>query len=144
VLTFLEEIILTSKLTYASKERNGTAQPNYINHYLKSDVSVKLHFQLSYTLVQITSSLKSTSAIVTMKITNIFVANGSHHMPTAPPNFTVNEKQRRTLVSPWRMQWIYRGTYSKRHLSDLLYNCAVALLKSSKTKLVALVIVELH
>ena len=56
----------------ASKERNGTVCPTYINYCLKSEVSITLRCQqcsIRYTAVQIKNCLKSTSAIkvATMK-----------------------------------------------------------------------------
>ena len=145
---FLQIIIIVTgePMHTASKERNGVARPSYINHPLKSEVSITFRCQLCstcYIAVRTKNCSKSTSAIkvATMKIQTISIMKGSHHVLPANRHFLLSAKmngtQRRTLVSLWRMHCMYCGIPKG--------TCpAEATLNGEKIKPVALAIIELR
>ena len=137
----------TSAIHAYQKGRNGAARPSYINHCLKSEVSITLHCRLCltcYTILRIMNRSKNTSTIkvATMKNTNNFCykVEGSHHM--LPPNqhFSLSAKmngtQRRTVVSPRRMHCTYCGMPKGT-------SRAQATLNSEKIKPISLAVIKL-
>ena len=119
--------------------------PNFINYRLKSEVSITLRCQLCstrYTAIRIKKCLKSTSAIkiATMKNTDNFRLEGKHVLaPNRHLSLSakMNEAQRRTLVSPWRMHYTYCGIPKGTCWAE-------AMLNSEKIKPIALAVIELR
>jgi len=69
------------------------------------------------------------------------VCKGSHHVQPPSQHFSLSAKingtQRRTMVSPWRIHWMYYGLPKGT-------SRAKAMLNSEKIKPVALAIIKLH
>ena len=79
------------------KERVGATRPSYINYLLKSEVPITLRCWLCstrYTVVRIKNCFKNTSAIevATMKNTDNFRYEGSHHVLPANRHFRCQQR----------------------------------------------------
>ena len=128
------------------KERNGATRPSYISYRLKSKVSIMLLCRLCSTrctAVRIKNCLKSTSAIkiaIMKKNTDDFHYEGKPSCATAKIDTSLsakmNETQRRTLVSPWRMHCTHCGMPKGTSRAEVTSN-------SEKIKPIALAVIEL-
>ena len=105
------------------KERNCAARPNYINHRLKSEVSITFHCRLCstrYTAVRIKNCLKSTSAIkiATMKNTDNFHYGGKplHAAKLTPFVVSKHEWDTKEDTGKSMKNALYILRYAKRHL----------------------------
>ena len=109
------------------KKRKEKEFPSYINYRLKSEVSIMLRSWLCstrYTAARIKNCLKSTYTIkiTTMKNTDDFRYEKSHHMLLPNRNFSLSAKmngtQRKTLVRKSMKNALYILRYAKRCLLD--------------------------
>ena len=139
MLTFFLEIIISVNPHIHMPHQKSIAYPSYINHRLKSEVSITFRCQLClthHTAIWINYCSKST--VATMKnVSVISVMKGNHHVQLPNWHFSMSAKmngmQRRTLVCPRRMHCTYILRYAKRHLATL---------NSEKIKPVALAVIR--